>query len=73
MSSEDHSIIISLTYNLTVQTFSHDNRSFLRDHGFFKLEMPTRKESKLLEYIGIKNLLPHYSHEKKLRKVINKT
>lgn len=72
MSVQNHLIVISLRYSLTVKPFSHEIRSDLRDHGFFKLSLSTKDELKLLEYIGLKNQQPHYSHEKSFEKLLIK-
>lgn len=72
MSDEDHLVVIVLKYRLTLQTFSHNARSQLRNHGFFKLDILDKAERNLLNYIGIKHLKPSYTHERGFEKLLCK-
>lgn len=72
MSDADHLIVISLSYRVTLQTFNHNQRNSLRNNGFQKLEILTKKEYELMNYMGVKNSKPYYNHEKSFEKLLLK-
>ncbi|AHN92645.1 M [Spodoptera frugiperda rhabdovirus] len=72
MSPNQNLIVITLGFKITLKTFAQHQRYSLRDHGFHKLEMLNEKEKKMLNYMGVKQLKPQYTHEKTFEKLILK-